>query len=163
MIRMDIIKPIPEIKMERMHQEDLQQVMAIEKEAFPDPWHESFFKRLLKKRKNGLYLYVAKIQNKVIGYIVFYILSGEGHIHNIAVDTEYRRRGIGKYLLEFALDTVEKNNVNAVYLEVSVNNTAAIELYKKYHFHVLGMRKRYYNNGDDAYVLRKTVNYAISL
>ena len=155
---MAIIKPIPEIQIERMQREDLQQVMTIEKEAFPDPWHKSFFKRQLKKRKKHSYLYVAKLQNKVIGYIVFYVFSGEGHIHNIAVDTAYRRRGIGKYLLESALEIMKKNGVDEVYLEVSVRNTAALELYRKYQFQVFGVRKRYYSNGDDAYVLRKEMN-----
>ena len=160
---MVIIKPIPEINMEKMQLEDLQHVMAIEKEAFPDPWHETFFKRELKKRKKHSHLYVAKLQNKVIGFIVFYIFSGEGHIHNIAVDTAYRRRGIGKYLLESALEIIEKNDVNEVFLEVSVRNTAALQLYKKYQFQVFGVRKRYYSNGDDAYVLRKEMNHVISL
>ncbi|MYB65263.1 ribosomal-protein-alanine N-acetyltransferase, partial [Candidatus Poribacteria bacterium] len=96
--------------------------------------------------------------DKVIGYIVFYVFSGEGHILNIAIDTGYRRRGIGKYLLEFALEIIKKNDVEEVYLEVSVKNTAALELYKKYQFQVFGVRKRYYSNGDDAYVLCKEMN-----
>ena len=157
------IKPISDIQIERMQREDLQQVMAIEKEAFPDPWHESFFKRQLRKRKEHSHLYVAKLHDKVIGFIVFYIFSGEGHIHNIAVDTAYRRRGIGKYLLEFALEIIEKNGVDEVFLEVSVRNTAALELYKKYQFQVFGVRKRYYSNGDDAYVLHKEINHVTSL
>ena len=160
---MAIIKPIPEIQIERMQREDLQQVMAIEKEAFPDPWHKSFFKRQLRKGKKHSHLYVAKLDDKVIGYIVFYVFSGEGHILNIAIDTGYRRRGIGKYLLEFALEIIKKNDVEEVYLEVSVKNTAALELYKKYQFQVFGVRKRYYSNGDDAYVLRKEMNNVISL
>ena len=159
---MTIIKPIPEVQIERMQHEDLQHVMAIEKEAFPDPWHESFFKRELTKKRKNAYLYVAKLHKKVIGFIVFYIFNGEGHIHNFAVDTGYRRRGIGKYLLESALQIIEKNGVDEVFLEVSVKNTAALELYKKYHFQVFGVRKRYYSNGDDAYVLRKEMNYVIS-
>ncbi len=159
---MTIIKPIPEVQIERMQREDLQHVMAIEKEAFPDPWHESFFKRELRKDRKHAYLYVAKLHRKVIGFIVFYIISGEGHIYNIAVDTAYRRHGIGKYLLESALEIIEKNGVDEVFLEVSVTNTAALELYKKYHFQVFGVRKRYYSNGDDAYVLRKEMNYVIS-
>ena len=159
---MAIIKPIPEVQIERMQCEDLQHVMAIEKEAFPDPWHESFFKRELRKKRKHAYLYVAKLHKRVIGYIVFYIFNGEGHIYNIAVDTAYRRRGIGKYLLESALEIIEKNGVDEVFLEVSVKNTAAVKLYKKYHFQVFGVRKRYYSNGDDAYVLRKEMNYVIS-
>ncbi len=160
---MTIIKPIPEVQIERMQCEDLQHVMGIEKEAFPDPWHESFFKRELRKKREHAYLYVAKLDKRVIGYIVFYIFSGEGHIYNIAVDTAYRRRGIGKYLLESALEIIEKNGVDEVFLEVSVRNAAALELYKKYHFQVFGVRKRYYSNGDDAYVLRKEMKCSVTI
>lgn len=160
---MTIIKPIPEVQIERMQCEDLQHVMGIEKEAFPDPWHESFFKRELRKKREHAYLYVAKLDKRVIGYIIFYIFSGEGHIYNIAVDTAYRRRGIGKYLLESALEIIEKNGVDEVFLEVSVRNTAALELYKKYHFQVFGVRKRYYSNGDDAYVLRKEMKCSVTI
>ena len=152
---MAIIKPFPEIEFERMQEIDLQQVMVIEEEAFPDPWHISFFKRELRKRKKATQLYVTRKNEKVIGYIVFYIAGDECHILNIAVEIKYRRHGVGKFLIESALEIIRKKDVNNVYLEVSVNNTAALELYKKYKFQVLGVRKRYYSNGDDAYVLRK--------
>ena len=152
---MTIIKPNPEIQFKRMQHDDLRQVITIEKEAFPDPWHVSFFKRELQKRKKHTYLYVAKLHDKVIGFIVFYVFSREGHIHNIAVDTAYRRRGIGKYLLESALEIIAKNTVDEVFLEVSVSNTAALALYKKYQFQVLDVRKRYYSNGDGCLCLTK--------
>lgn len=150
--------PIPDILFEQMQLEDLPQVMKLENEAFPDPWHESIFKRELKKRKKQTHLYVARLDDNVIGYIVFCIYSGEGHIMNIVVDSPYRRRGVGKYLLESFLEIVQKNAVNEVYLEVSVNNSAALKLYQKFEFQVFGVRKRYYGNGDDAYVLRKIMH-----
>ncbi|RKU18372.1 ribosomal-protein-alanine N-acetyltransferase [Candidatus Poribacteria bacterium] len=155
--KMTIEKPYPEITFERMQQKDLEQVMAIEKEAFPDPWSKSFFKQELRKRKTYIHLYIARLNNKVVGYIVFYLFRGEGHIMNIAVAAEYRRCGVAKYLLASALEVVRKNAGEEVFLEVSVNNTAAQELYKQFGFEVDGIRKRYYSNGEDAYVLRKEV------
>ena len=152
---MIIEKPFPEILFERMRQEDLQQVMVIEKESFPDPWHISFFKRQLRKQKKQTFLYVARINNKVIGYIVFYIFCGEGHIMNIAVDSKYRRHGVGRYILVSTLEIVQTQPCNEVFLEVAVNNTAARQLYQQFGFQIYGIRKRYYYNGEDAYVLRK--------
>ncbi len=155
--KMTIEKPYPEIIFEQMQQKDLEQVMAIENEAFPDPWSESFFKQELRKRKTYTHLYIARLNNEVIGYIVFYIFRCEGHILNIAVASEYRRCGVAKYLLASALEIVRKNAGEEVFLEVSVNNTAARGLYRQFGFEVYGIRKRYYSNGDDAYVLRKEV------
>lgn len=152
-------KPFPDLSIERMQYDDLQQVMAIENEAFPDPWHISFFRRSLHPRKKHTHLYVARLNNGVIGYIVFYINCGEAHIMNIAVSTEYRRRGVAKYLLASALDIVQQDEVNEVFLEVAVKNTAAQQLYKHFGFEVYGIRKRYYRNGGDAYVLRKEVQH----
>ena len=156
---MTIEKPFPELLFERMQQEDLQQVMAIEKEAFPDPWHISFFRKALHPRKKHTHLYVARLNNEVIGYIVLYINCGEAHIMNIAVATEYRRRGVAKYLLASALEIIQKEAADEVFLEVAVKNTAARQLYKKFGFEVYGIRKRYYPNGDDAYVLKKDVQH----
>lgn len=159
---MTIIKPIPKIEFDRMHEDDLQQVMCIEEEAFPDPWHISFFKREIQKRKKNTHLYVGRLNDQVIGYIVFYTVGYECHILNIAVETTYRRRGVGKYLLECTFENIKKNKVKEIFLEVSVKNTAALELYRKYGFQVFGVRKKYYSNGDDAYVLRKEMQYVVS-
>ena len=142
-----------------MEQEDLDKVMEIEREAFPDPWHVSFFKRELRSRKRHTHFYVARIDNEIVGYIVFYIFCGEGHIMNIAVDADYRRRGIAECLLSSALEIVRKEAGNEVYLEVGANNTPAKQLYRKFGFRVYGIRKRYYRNGEDAFILRKDVEY----
>ena len=152
---MTIEKPYPEITFEQMRPADFQQVMAIEREAFPDPWHVSFFKRGLRKRKT--HLYVARLHNEIIGYIVLDIFSGEGHLMNIAVASVHRRRGVAKYLLASALEIVQKNKVDEVFLEVAVGNTAALQLYRQFDFQVCGIRKRYYRNGEDAYILRKEI------
>ena len=159
MLSMRIIKPLPNIEFEQMQIDDLQQVMVIEEEAFPEPWHISFFKRELRKERKHPRLYVGRLKDKILGYIVFYVTGSECHILNIAVEAVHRRQGIGKYLLECTLEIVRKRGANEVFLEVSVKNTAALELYKRYDFQVFGVRKRYYSNGDDAYVLRKEVKY----
>ena len=154
---MTLAKPYPDIIIDQMQQDDLEQVMAIEKEAFLDPWHISFFKRELRKSKKHVQLYVARLNNEVIGYIVYYIFSGEGHIMNIAVAAKYRRQGVAKYLIASALENVQKHAADEVFLEVAVSNTPALQLYRHFGFEVFGIRKKYYSNGDNAYVLRKEI------
>ena len=154
---MKIDKPIPDIFIERMQSEDLTQVMIIEKEAFPDPWHASSFKRQLHPRKKHMHLFVARLPEKVIGYIVFYLNFGEAHIMNIAVAKEYRRRGVAKYLFDYAFEIIKTSATDVIFLEVAVNNNAALQLYRQFGFEVYGKRKRYYRNGGDAYVMRKEI------
>ncbi len=157
---MIIDKPLPDILIERMQYEDLKQVIDIEKDAFPDPWHVSFFKRQLHpKRKKHMHLYVARLPEKIIGYIVFYINSGEAHIMNIAVATNYRRQGVAKYLLASALEIIKTNAADMIFLEVAENNNAALQLYRQFGFEVYGKRKRYYHNGRDAYVMQKHLQH----
>ena len=74
---------------------------------------------------------------------------------NIAVDSKYRRHGVGRYILASTLEIVQTQACNEVFLEVAVNNTAARQLYQQFGFQVYGIRKRYYHNCEDAYVLRK--------
>ena len=155
---MIIDKPIPDISIERMQSDDLKQVMKIEKEAFSDPWHVSFFKRQLHPRKKHMQLFVARLSDKVIGYIVFYLNFGEAHIMNIAVAKEYRRRGVGKHLFTYAFDIIKTNAAHVIFLEVAQNNNPALQLYRQFGFEVFGKRKRYYRNGGDAYVMRKEIH-----
>ena len=156
---MKIDKPFPEIHIEKMTNDDLKQVMDIENDSFPDPWRISYYKRLLQLRKRHSHLFVARLDNEVIGYVVFYINCGEAHIMNIAVAAEHRRHGVGRTLMLFALDIIKTNDADVIYLEVAVNNSAACQLYREFGFEVYGRRKRYYRNGGDAYVMRKHLQH----
>ncbi len=152
---MKIEKPFPGIVFDRMGQEDLEQVMLIENASFPKPWHVSFFERQLRYSKKSTFCYVARLNDEVLGYIVFYIVCDEAHIMNIAVDPDFRQQGVGRYLLASVLDFVRKQSGKEVYLEVAVNNSAARHLYRQFGFEVCGVLKRYYSDGEDAYIMRK--------
>lgn len=156
---MIIDKPLPDIHIEQMQYEDLKQVMEIEKDSFPDPWHISFYKRQLHPRNKNSHLFVARLKNEVVGYVVFYINCDEAHIMNIAVAAEHRRQGVARYLLTYALEIIKENVSETIYLEVAVNNSAACHLYRQFGFEVYGRRKRYYRNGGDAYVMRKHLQH----
>ncbi len=153
--RMIIEKPFPDIVFDQMGQEDLKQVMLIENASFPEPWHISFFKRQLRFPKKSTFCYVARLNNEVVGYVVFYIVRDEAHIMNIAVTADYRQQGVGKYLLASALSVVRRHSGKKVYLEVAVKNSAARCLYRQFGFEVCDVRKRYYSDGEDAYVMWK--------
>ena len=140
---------------EPMRLSDLQQVLEIENECFEDPWSATYFTLSLKRPKSYEYLYVARCENTVMGYIVFAILYEEAHILNIAVPSAFQRQGIGKYLLASALDIIQAQDASAVFLEVAVSNLPAQYLYRQFGFRICGIRKHYYGRHKDAYLFRK--------
>ncbi len=142
---------------EPMHADDLQQVLAIENQCFEDPWSATYFRLSVKRPRSNEYLYVARREQTVVGYIIFYVLHEEAQILNIAVLPACQRQGIGKYLLASALEMIQADGEREVFLEVAVSNLPAQYLYRQFGFRICGIRKNYYGRYKDAYVLRKGV------
>jgi len=133
------------LKIVPMTENDLAQVVEIERASFNAPKDESIF-----RHDENKYL-VARNGGRIVGYIGLEKIAGETHIINMAVDPEHRKRGIGKQLIEKIL-----NDKDVFFLEVRVSNSAAQRLYEKYGFKNVGIRKNYYSdNGEDAYIMRR--------
>ncbi len=88
------------------------------------------------------------------GTILLRVAADEAEILTLAVIPEVRRRGIGAELLRDALGTAAAMGARAVFLEVSVANTAARRLYSRAGFSQTGCRPQYYSDASDALVLR---------
>ena len=122
----------------KMSKDDLEGIYEVEKTAFPIPWPISSFEEEL---KNMLATYlVAKIDNKVVGYLGLWFVMDECHITNIAVHADYRRNKIASTLI-----------TSYILLEVRKSNVEAISLYKKYGFKNDAIRKNYYKNPDNTH------------
>ncbi|MFB0558976.1 MAG: ribosomal protein S18-alanine N-acetyltransferase [Dehalococcoidales bacterium] len=90
----------------------------------------------------------------VIGFTGFWIMADEAHITNIAVREQYRRQGIGEFLLIAIVDLATELNAGTITLEVRASNTAAQGLYLKYGFTQTGLRRGYYlDNREDAVLM----------
>jgi [ribosomal protein S18]-alanine N-acetyltransferase len=136
------------LKIEHLKKEEIPRVYEIESLSFSAPKSESIF-----YDDQNKYL-VAKNGGEIVGFIGIEELSGEKHIINMAVAPSKRRRGIGKKLIENII-----NSEDVFFLEVRVSNIAAKNLYEKYGFKCVGIRKKYYNdNGEDAFIMRKDPN-----
>ena len=98
-------------------------------------------------------IYVYEDNKKVVGFIHLNVLYENIDIINIVVDPFYRRCNIGTKLLKFIIDEYKKNIAN-ITLEVDVGNIAAINLYKKFGFEIINIRKNYYCN-KDAYLMER--------
>lgn len=120
--------------------------------SFAKPWKRESFEREILQNKLAAYFAAVSKEGLVKGYAGIWRVVDEGHIMNIAVHPGYRRRGIGRRLLEKLLDYAFCNGMKEVTLEVGTRNDAALTLYRDEGFVIKGIRKRYYGC-EDAYVM----------
>ena len=139
------------MRFEPLRYEHLRQMAEIEKEAFDMPWTENMFIPEVNSA-NATYV-VGTRGEEVICYGGFHTVLDEAHITNIAVKSTSRGKGIGRFLFATLLAKAKEAGAKLVTLEVETTNTAAISLYESFGFKVAGVRKRYYNNLYDAYVM----------
>ena len=139
------------MRFEPLRYEHLRQMAEIEKEAFDMPWTENMFIQEVNS-ENATYV-VGTRGEEVICYGGFHTVLDEAHITNIAVKSTSRGKGIGRFLFATLLAKAKEAGAKLVTLEVKTTNTAAISLYESFGFKVAGVRKRYYNNLYDAYVM----------
>ena len=138
--------------------DDIENVVNVENDCFTTPWSKDSFLREILENKVALYL-VAKIENVAVGYIGVWRIQNEGHITNVAVHSDFRGMGIGNMLVSELLSLCEKEGIDDFTLEVRKSNTVAQNLYKKFKFVDVGIRKGYYQDTkEDAVIMwrRKT-------
>jgi ribosomal-protein-alanine N-acetyltransferase len=143
-----------------MEEDDLLEVHAIERVSFPNPWHLSTFRGEIHNRPiSSPYVFVHRLEKRIIGYIIYWQIKDEIQISNLAVHPDFRRMGVGESALRQVLSRLEKGGAKFISLEVRPSNTAAIKLYHKLDFDILGFRKNYYHNPpEDAIVMAKYLN-----
>ena len=135
-----------------MDHSDLKEAYEIEKQTNPSPWSkENFFSSYEVGHKS----LVCRIDNVIVGFIIFSVINKEIHLLNIAVHTEHQKKGIGSLLMETMLKQASVMGVLKVYLEVRSKNEKAILFYKKYNFIKDAVRVNYYTgeNSDDAVLM----------
>ena len=92
------------------------------------------------------------------GFLVAQHLAPEWELETIVVASTFRRKGLGKRLLDSLLDAAKKTNSTAVFLEVRESNVPARTLYEKTGLERTGRRKSYYTNpSEDAVLYRLTL------
>lgn len=138
------------VPMKRRH---LRSVVRIEAKVYPRPWSHSLFVSELALRSTRAY-FVAKVGREIVGYAGLMMSMTDGHVTTIAVDPAWHRHGIGtRLLLALAHEGIERN-ATALTLEVSLSNRGAQQMYKRFGFTPVGVRKGYYaDTGEDALVM----------
>jgi [ribosomal protein S18]-alanine N-acetyltransferase len=148
----EIVDPL-EVHIVPMKRRHLRSVTRIEAQVYPRPWSHSLFVSELALRTTRAY-FVAKAGRDVVGYAGLMMSMTDGHVTTIAVDPAWHRHGIGsRLLLALAREAIQRD-ATALTLEVRLSNKGAQELYKRFGFTAVGVRKGYYGDtGEDALVM----------
>ena len=130
------------MKITPMTIDDAKDLAVLDQLCFAVPWSEKSF---CEEANNPLATYfVARENDKIIGYGGIWNVSGEGQITNIAVHPEMRKMGIASKILESLIENAK--DCEKIFLEVRESNNAAICLYEKYGFTKCGVRKNFYHS-----------------
>ena len=133
-----------------MTEADLPAVAEIESLSFTSPWSRRMFEADLKKAN----YWVAKEEDRVVGYIGLQTVLDEGHIPTLAVHPKFREKGRGKRLVGAIVEAGKEKKLARIFLEVRESNLAARKLYASFKFKEISRRKEYYHNPEeDALVL----------
>lgn len=99
--------------------------------------------------------WVAEYNKKIIGFTVgIRVTQKRGRILMLGVEEKHRKKGIGSNLLFQVLHEFKSHKIAQVELEVQASNTDAIRFYTNHHFTTVDYIKKFYQNGEDALIMR---------
>lgn len=126
----------------RMSAADIPFAAEIERLCFVHPWSEQSINEEMSK-ENSVFL-MAFEDETPIGYVGLSTILDEGYMGNLGVVEEYRRKGIGRALMNELINECKAMDSAFVTLEVRASNTPAVKLYESLGFTEAGRRKNYY-------------------
>lgn len=141
-----------EIEISEMEMSDLNSISSILYTEFDDFWTYNIFKQEL-ENPNSKYL-VAKTSNEIVGFAGFTKIIDEADITNIVVKKNFRNLKVGSILLKKLIELASSLNLKILNLEVKESNIPAIKLYTNFGFETCGLRKKYYNNTENAILMK---------
>lgn len=134
-----------------MNYSDLESIKDILIDEFDDFWSYTTLKDEFSSSTSKYF--VIKKNNIVLGFCGIKIITDFAEIMNIVIKKDSRGLGLSNFLLENTISKCKELNLKSINLDVNVENTIAIHLYKKYNFVKVGIRKKYYNNVSDAILM----------
>ncbi|WP_370931762.1 ribosomal protein S18-alanine N-acetyltransferase [Bartonella sp. DGB1] len=136
---------------------EAKQMSQIHTQLFQEAWDEIAFSNFLQNPNLIAFSsYHLTEPSKIIGFVLTQFITDEAEILSFGIDHNYHKQGLGYKLLQHNIDYLGKKKCRKIFLEVDVNNTAAINLYTKCGFLEKGCRKDYYqhsNSRSDALIL----------
>jgi len=144
-----------EIAMDRvavrwMIRQDMAEVLDIERASFEFQWTEEDFVTCLRQR-NCIGV-AAEFQGRIVGFMVYMLLKSQLHLVNFAVSPSFRRRGVGRQMIEKLVNKLSQQRRQSIRLEVRETNLGAQLFFQKNGFVASGvLRGHYEDTGEDAY------------
>jgi len=144
---------IPGLVIERMREDDIAPVQAIEREIFLTPWPKNAYHRELSQNRQASYI-VLRREGEIVGYGGLWKVGDEAHVTTIGVRARDQHRGFGRALFAALVQRAYVLGARWITLEVRNSNDHAIRLYESFGFKVIGRRRGYYtDNGEDAVIM----------
>jgi [ribosomal protein S18]-alanine N-acetyltransferase len=139
--------------------EEIPEIVEIEKESHLEPWSsQSFVNEIGRLHSHSFVARIAEAKDNeesgsgrlpgpapIVGYICFWCVADEVQILNVTVRRDFRQRGIGRALLNHALQIGRERKARVAVLEVRQSNIAAQVLYESFGFVQAGLRPGYYD------------------
>ncbi len=143
----------------RMTVDDLPAVMEVERKTFPaDAWSEGMLRGELDDQPRTRHYVVALVDGVIVGYAGLAAAGDQADVQTIAVLAEWRRTGVGGAMLAELLAEAARRGAVSVFLEVRADNPGAQAVYDRFGFERIGLRRRYYEDGTDAIMMRKDLH-----
>ena len=143
------------IQILEMTENDLKKLEPILYSDFDDFWNINNLKSDF--HNDSSFYFVAKLDDELVGFAGIIKICDESNIMNIVTKNSKRHLGIGSKLLEALILKSKEISCTSITLEVNEHNTYAINLYEKFNFKRIGLRKKYYNNTDAAILMEMRI------
>ena len=124
-------------------QSSVKDIVNIENTSFTCPWSEKTFNDAVSN--DNIVVYTVSDRQAIYGFYCLMHVEDEAELLNIAVMPSHRGIGLGQQLMAHAVMYAQTHGINNIYLEVRESNITAQNLYKKFGFTSIGIRKRYYS------------------
>jgi len=136
-------------------EEMLSEIYSVELTCFKDPYPPRLLLYYL--RLSGDLFIACRSGGRLVGYAIGVIedFGRAGHVVSICVHRDYRRRGLGRRLMEMLEKLFRERGALESRLEVRVSNEPAIKLYRSLGYSIVGVYHSYYSDGEDAYIMSK--------
>ncbi|MEU7899488.1 ribosomal protein S18-alanine N-acetyltransferase [Nonomuraea sp. NPDC049152] len=142
-----------------MTEADLPAVMALERATFPlDAWSEGMMRGELADQPRTRHYVVAVDDGLIVGYAGLAVAADQADVQTIAVLTERQGEGIGSAMLTELFDEARRRAAQEIFLEVRADNPRARSVYERFGFEEIGVRRRYYDDGTDAIMMKRKLD-----
>lgn len=135
---------------------DLDEIKSILESDFDEFWNYEALNDELKSPFSK-FIVARNLDNSIVGYAGIKVVLDEADLMNIVTRKNMRGLGVASSMLEYIISYCRQNEIKKINLEVNSSNSIAINLYKKYNFKEVGLRKKYYNNTYDAILMNLSI------